>query len=61
MNRLLLTSGLLTLPAGVAAAHPAGGMAHSHPEAVLWVGGAVLVAAAVSMLVRRMRQRQDAR
>ena len=57
MNRLLLTSAFLTLPAGVAAAHPAAGMAHSHPEAVLWFGGAVLAAAAVSMLVRRLRQR----
>ncbi len=57
MNRLLLTSALLTLPAGVAAAHPASGMAHSHPEAVLWVGGAVLIAAAVTLLTRRLRQR----
>lgn len=57
MTRLLLTSALLTLPAGVAAAHPAAGMSHSHPEAVLWVGGAVLIAAAVTQIARRLRQR----
>jgi hypothetical protein len=56
MTRLLLTSALLTLPAGVAAAHPAAGMAHGHPEAVLWVGGAVLIAAAVTQIARRLRQ-----
>lgn len=57
MKRVLLTSALLILPAGVAAAHPGAGTAHSHPEAVLWVGGAVLIAAAATQLVRRLRQR----
>ncbi len=57
MNRVLLTSALLILPAGVAAAHPGAGTALSHPEAVLWVGGAVLIAAAATQLVRRLRQR----
>ena len=57
MNRVLLTSALLILPAGIAAAHPGAGTAHSHPETVLWVGGAVLIAAAATQLVRRLRQR----
>ena len=57
MNRVLLTSALLILPAGVAGAHPGAGTAHSRPEAVLWVGGAVLIAAAATQLVRRLRQR----
>lgn len=57
MNRVLLTSALLTLPAGVAAAHPGAGTAHSHPEAVLWVAGAVLIAAAATQIVRRLRER----
>ena len=57
MNRMLLTSALFTLTAGVAAAHPGAGTAHSHPAAVLWVGGAILIAAAATQIVRRLRQR----